>query len=87
MSAPVISEVRVSPSQVPIGQQATVTVVASDPDARQVLAEATVVDAVGQLAKQRFAFAVSDPLIYTVTVDSGVVAQDPSDPAVFIWSP
>lgn len=87
MSAPLIGEVRVNPNPVPTGQQATITVVASDPDGRQILAEATVMDTAGQVAKKSFTFTVSDPLTYTVSVDTGVVAQDPSDPAVFIWSP
>jgi len=86
VGAPIISGVEVSPDPVPTGQQATITVAAFDPDGKQVLAEAMVVDSAGQVATKSFTFTVSDTLTYAVTVDSGVVTQDPSDPSVFIWS-
>ena len=87
MSAPVISEIRVSPNPVPPGEQATIIVVAFDPDGRQIEAEATVADSLGNRASTSFTFTVSDGLSYDVSIDSGLAAPDPNDPAVFIWSP
>jgi hypothetical protein len=87
VSAPVISSIRTSPNPVPAGQRATITVEAIDPDGREILAEAAVMDPAGNSASTSFTFMVSDALSYRVTVDTGAVTQDPSDPAVFIWSP
>ena len=87
MAGPTISEVRVSPEPVPVGEQATITVVAFDQDGRQIMVEATVMDASGQTAGKSVAFMVSDELGYDVSTESGVVTQDPNEPRMFIWSP
>jgi hypothetical protein len=72
---------------VPAGEGATITVEAVDPDGREILAEAAVMDSAGNSASTSFTFTVSESLNYQVSVDTGTVTQDPSDPAVFIWSP
>lgn len=87
MAKPVIGDVTITPDPVPEGQQATITVAATDPDTRQVAAEATVVDDTGRVLRQSFTFRVSDALTYSVTVDSGTVTQDPTDPSQFVWAP
>jgi hypothetical protein len=87
MPGPLISEIHVSPNPVPVGQNATITVVASDPDGRQIVAEALVADPSGQSATVSFVFDVSDALHYAVSMDSGVVTRDATDPTVFVWSP
>ena len=87
MSGPVISRIQTSPNPVPAGERATIAIEAIDPDGREVLAEAAVMDSAGNSASTSFTITVSDALSYRVSVDTGVVSQDPSDPAVFIWSP
>lgn len=85
MPGPTISEIKVDPNPVLPGQKATIVVVASDPDGRQIALEAEVVSG-GQIARKSLTFTVSDPLAYSVSTDIGVLEQDPSDPAVFHWS-
>ena len=87
MAKPLIGGVSITPDPVPEGQQATIEISATDPDTRQVNAEATVVDDAGQVLRKSFTFRVSDALAYSVSVDSGTVTQDPTDPSMFIWSP
>jgi hypothetical protein len=87
VARPVIGDVMVTPDPVPEGQQATIMVTATDPDTRQVSAEATAVDETGRVLRRSFTFRVSDALTYAVTVESGTVTQDPSDPSQFIWAP
>jgi hypothetical protein len=87
VSAPMISRIRTSPNPVPAGEPVTITVEATDPDGREILAEAAVMDSAGNSASTSFTFMVSDALSYQVSVDTGAVTQDPSDPAIFIWSP
>lgn len=87
MPGPTVSEIRVDPNPVPTGQKATITVVAFDPDGREIAAEATVIDRTGQAARKSFTFTVSDPLTFQASTDVGAVTQDPDDPAVFVWTP
>jgi len=87
MARPLIGNVSITPDPVPEGQQATIGITATDPDTRQVTAEATAVDDAGHVLRKSFTFRVSDALTYAVSVDSGIVTQDPNDPTHFIWSP
>lgn len=85
MAAPVISSITVAPDPVPTGQTATITIEASDPDARTVTFTAVVTDSAGNQTSGQGTFTTSDPLTYSVTVDSGTITPT-AEPNVFTWS-
>jgi hypothetical protein len=85
MATPVINSITVVPDPVPTGQTATITIDASDPDARTVMFDVTVTDSAGNTATGQITGSVTDPLSYAVTADSGTVTAT-GQPNVFTWS-
>lgn len=65
------------------GQTFTVTVVASDPDARLITMTVRVSDQAGGFDERTVDIEVTDPLTYTVTGDGLDVTQDAANPAMF----
>ena len=87
MAAPIITAITVVPDPIPVGQGATVTVEAFDPDASTVHLSVVVTDSQGNPQTGQTVMTVSDPLTYQVTADQGTVTQDATNPAVWYWVP
>lgn len=86
MAAPIIASITATPSTVAPGGAFVVTIVASDPDARQAMLVGRVTDSQGNVAEIQGQVTISDPLAYELLDLDAVgftIAQRAGQPNVF----
>jgi hypothetical protein len=85
MANPVIDSVTAVPSTVAPGGSSTITVLAHDPDSRDVTISLTVEDGQGNVTPGSVIVTIADPLTYGATVPAadGAVVQDGGEPHIF----
>jgi hypothetical protein len=87
MTAPIVTDILITPNPVPTGGTARIEIVAHDPDEGAFTVTGTVTDAAGNAATFTATGRTTDPLTFEAAVDIGTLTQDMATPNVFYWTP